>query len=60
METVRRRATRMVPNKKNLNYHEILKKLNVYSLAYRRRRADLSNNAAGTKNHVLLVLRIRD
>ena len=41
MEAVQRRATRMVPNLKNLNYHERLKKLNLYSLAYRRRRGDL-------------------
>ena len=41
IEAVQRRATRIVPNLKNLNYHERLKKLNLYSLAYRRRRGDL-------------------
>ena len=41
MEAVQRRAIRMVPNLKNLNYHERLKKLNLYSLAYRTRRGDL-------------------
>ena len=31
----------MVPNIKNLNSHEILKRLNLFSLSYRRRRGDV-------------------
>ena len=41
LEAVQRRATRMIPNLKDMSYLDRLKKLNLFSLAYRRRRGDL-------------------
>ena len=41
LENVQRRATRMIPGNKNLNYQERLTKLKLPSLAYRRMRGDL-------------------
>ena len=41
VERVQRRATRIIPKLRDLPYEERLKKLNLYSLAYRRRRGDM-------------------
>ena len=41
LEAVQRRATRMIPNLKDIAYIDRLRKLNLFSLAYRRRRGDL-------------------
>ena len=41
LEAVQRRATRMIPNLKDMSYLDRLEKLNLFSLAYRRRRGDL-------------------
>ena len=38
IEGIQRRATRMIPTLSNLSYPERLDKLNLFSLAYRRRR----------------------
>ena len=48
IETVQRRATKLVPTLKNLSYEERLRKLDLPTLAYRRSRygydRDLQNN----------------
>ena len=41
LESVQQRATKMVPELKNLEYEERLKAMNLPSLVYRRRRGDL-------------------
>ena len=41
LEAVQRRATRMIPNLKDMSYLDRLHKLNLFSFAYRRRRGDL-------------------
>ena len=41
LEAVQRRATRMIPNLKDIAYIDRLRKLNLFSLAYSRRRGDL-------------------
>ena len=43
IENVQRRATKLVPNLKNLTYSERLKKLNIPTLKYRRIRGDMIN-----------------
>ena len=43
LENVQRRATKLVPNLKNLTYSERLKKLNLPTLKYRRIRGDMIN-----------------
>ena len=43
IENVQRRATKLVPNLKNLTYSERLKKLNLPTLKYRRIRGDMIN-----------------
>ena len=41
IENVQRRATRIVPELKNLSYEERLQELNLPTLQYRRRRGDV-------------------
>ena len=41
LEKIQRRATKLIPNLKNLSYMERLKKLNLPTLSYRRNRADM-------------------
>ena len=41
IEKVQRRATKLVPELKNMSYDERLKALNITTLAYRRRRTDV-------------------
>ena len=41
IENVQRRATRMIPTLRNLNYTERLRNLGLPSLEYRRERADM-------------------
>ena len=41
IEAVQRRATRMIPGMSSFSYPERLKKLNLFSLRYRRERADM-------------------
>ena len=41
IERVQRRATKIVPSLKNLTYTQRLERLNLETLEYRRRRADL-------------------
>ena len=41
VERIQRRATKLVPQIRNLSYEERLKKLNLSSLTYRRRRGDM-------------------
>ena len=41
IENVQRRATKLIPNMKNLTYEQRLKKLNLPTLTYRRLRGDM-------------------